>query len=109
MIFSHLQMAIQVRQISTPDLGKLPEQHGGERNAMRRAVYFAVVTLVSFGLSSRAQSTAGHQRGIRGSTGGPVLIIQMPEPSSPALLAIDLLSVGALILLSRRRVSGTNR
>lgn len=108
MIFSYLQMAIQVPQISAPDLGKLPEQHGGERrDAMRRALYFAVVILVSFGLSARAQSTAGHQRGIR-STGGPVLIIQMPEPSSPALLAIDLLSVGALILLFRRRIAGPN-
>lgn len=76
---------------------------------MRRALYVAVITLVSFGLAVGAQSTGGHQRGNRGSTAGPVLIIPMPEPSSPTLLAIDLLSVGALILLFRRRVAGTNR
>lgn len=76
---------------------------------MRRALYIAVITLVSFGPSASAQSTAGHQRGNRGSTGGPVLVIQMPEPSSPALLTIDLLSAGALILLFRRHAAGTNR
>lgn len=70
---------------------------------MRRALCFAVITLVSFGAPGRSQSTGGHQRGNTGRTGGPVLIIQMPEPSSPTLLAIDLLSVGALILLFRRR------
>jgi len=73
---------------------------------MRMTLCFAVITLVSFGPLARAQSTAGHQRANRGSTSGPVFVIQMPEPSSPALLAIDLLSVGALILLFRRR---TNR
>lgn len=37
------------------------------------------------------------------------LIVPMPEPSSPLLLAVDLLVVGLLVFLLRRRVSGTNR
>ena len=37
------------------------------------------------------------------------LIIPMPEPSSPVLLAVDLLVVGVLVFLSRKRVSRTNR
>ena len=60
----------------------------------RRTLLF--ITLVSFGLSARVQGTIGHQLGNKGSSGGPVLAIQIPEPSSPALLAFDLLSVGAL-------------
>ena len=38
-----------------------------------------------------------------------VVPISMPEPSSPALLAVDLLAVGALVFFLRRRISGTNR
>lgn len=37
------------------------------------------------------------------------LIVPMPEPSSPALLVVDLLVVGVFVFLLRRRVSGTNR
>ena len=37
------------------------------------------------------------------------LIVPMPEPWSPALLAVDLLAVGVLVFLFRRRTSGTNR
>ncbi len=37
------------------------------------------------------------------------LIVPMPEPWSPALLAVDLLAVGLLVFLLRRRNSGTNR
>ena len=76
---------------------------------MRKAFVLYVVTLVSFGLSARAQSAAGHQPGDKGSTGSLVLVIPMAEPSSPALLGIDLLSVGVLMLLFRRRVAGTHR
>jgi hypothetical protein len=36
-----------------------------------------------------------------------MLVIQVPEPSSLALLAIDLLSVGGVIVFLRRRASGT--
>jgi hypothetical protein len=37
------------------------------------------------------------------------LVIELPEPSSMALLAIDLFAVGALIFVLRRRASKTNR
>ena len=37
------------------------------------------------------------------------LIIPMPEPSSPLLLAVDLFAVGVLVFLLRRRISRTNR
>ena len=35
----------------------------------------------------------------------PSFVIQLPEPSGAALLAIDLISVGALVLVFRRRDS----
>jgi hypothetical protein len=36
-------------------------------------------------------------------------VVAMPEPSSPAVLAADLLCVGALTLVFRRRLTGTKR
>ena len=38
-----------------------------------------------------------------------VLVFTMPEPSSLALLAVELLPVAALIFLLRRRVPSLNR
>jgi hypothetical protein len=38
-----------------------------------------------------------------------VLVVAMPEPSTPTVLAIDFLCVGALILLFRGRSTRTNR
>ena len=76
---------------------------------MLRALFFAVITLTSSGPSVRAQRTASHELAIKGSTSVPVLVVQMPEPSSHFLQAIDLLSVGALVWVFRRRVASPNR
>ena len=37
------------------------------------------------------------------------LVVPMPEPSSPALLAVDLLAVGAAVFVLSRRKSGAKR
>jgi hypothetical protein len=74
---------------------------------MRRALYATVITLIGFAFLADAQNRA--VTGAKTLTVPAVLVIQMPEPSSPALLGVDLLSVGALALLFRRRAAGPNR
>ena len=75
---------------------------------MRKALSFAVLVLMSFALRSQAQSTSRARVETSLALLVPaLLIIQAPEPSSPALLAIDLLSVGGLVLVVRRRKSQT--
>jgi hypothetical protein len=60
-----------------------------------------VVALMSFAPCARAQDRV--IGGSRMDSVLTVLVIQMPEASSPALLPIDLLAVGALVILFRRR------
>jgi hypothetical protein len=43
-----------------------------------------------------------------GSTLPALLVIQLPEPSSLGLLAVDFLSLGILVLMFRRSRSGAN-
>ena len=75
---------------------------------MRKALSFAVLVLMSFALRSQAQSTSRARVETSLALLVPaLLIIQAPEPSSPALLAIDLLSVGGLVFVVRRRKSQT--
>jgi len=73
---------------------------------MRKELGFAVLVLMFFALGSQAQNASR----VRLETSSvplvpALLIIQAPEPSSPALLAIDLLSVGGLVLVVRRRAA----
>jgi len=75
---------------------------------MRKALGCAVLALMFFALGSQAQSTPRDRLETSSAPLVPaLLIIQAPEPSSPALLAIDLLSVGGLVLVVRRRKSQT--
>jgi hypothetical protein len=69
---------------------------------MRKLLYSAVITLVSLAPLVRAQVGPDVLR-------PPVAPVQMPEVASPAILAADLLSVGALIFVFRRRAGRTNR
>jgi hypothetical protein len=65
---------------------------------MRKTLRLAVIALVSFVPWAHAQSMAAHGRvTVRA-------VVPMPEPSSSAMLAIDLFSVGVLVFLLRRRV-----
>lgn len=68
---------------------------------MRKVLHSTVLALLSFVPGAYA---AGHTV-----PAALIVPISMPEPSSPALLAVDLLAVGALVFFLRRRVSGTNR
>lgn len=70
---------------------------------MRKLFYPTALALLSFVPGAYAHTIAPIQMM------PTALIVQMPEPSSPVLLMIDLLVVGALVFLMRRRVSGTNR
>jgi hypothetical protein len=77
------------------------------RNRFGKSLFSLVVTAVSLMPLARAQDRA--LTGTKALTIPAVLVIQMPEPSSPAMLAIDLLSVGGLIYVVRRRVARKNR
>ncbi|MGO9270771.1 MAG: hypothetical protein ACLQOO_11055 [Terriglobia bacterium] len=74
---------------------------------MQKALYSTVIALASFAPWAHGQT--GAVTGAKILTVPALLVVQMPEPSSPALLAIDLLSVGGLIVLFRHRANGTNR
>jgi len=73
---------------------------------MRKALSFAVVTLLSFAPFVRAQNASAISKV---NSVLAVLIIPVPEPSIPALLPIDLLTVGALVIVFRWRATGRNR
>ncbi len=63
---------------------------------------------IALGLASLAPAALAQNHSNAGTEGWrtpAVLIIQVPEPSGLALLAIDLSSVGALVYLMRRRRS----
>jgi len=72
------------------------------KDLMRKLVYSAVIMLVSFAPAARAQVQPQVAR-------GPVAPVAMPEVATTAILATDLLSVGVLIFIFRRRAAGTNR
>jgi hypothetical protein len=74
------------------------------KNSTRKLLYCAVIALVSFAPLARAQSRPNVL-----SPGPQVAPVQMPEVSTTAILATDLLSVGALIFMFRRRVARTKR
>ncbi len=67
---------------------------------MRKTLYSTVIALAS--LAPWAHAQTGAVTGAKTLTVPAVLVVPVPEPSSPALLGIDLLSVGALIVLFRR-------
>jgi hypothetical protein len=71
------------------------------RSSMRLLACCAVITLVSFAPLARAQSSPDVIKPV-----GPVAV-KMPEASSTAILATDLLSVAALIFVFRRRAART--
>jgi hypothetical protein len=71
------------------------------KNAMRKTWCLAVITLACFAPWARGESTVpatGTNQAARA-----VLAIRVPEPSSPALLTIDLLTVGIVTFLFYRR------
>jgi hypothetical protein len=68
---------------------------------MRKWLFFAVITLVTFAPRAHAWDTAGIS--VARKAVPAAMTVQVPEPSSPGLLAIDLLSVGAMIIVFRRR------
>ena len=70
------------------------------KDVIQKALYCALLTLVSFAPLARAQVVESSAK---------KKSVAMPEASSPAILATDLLSVGALIFLMRRREAGKNR
>jgi 2-methylcitrate dehydratase PrpD len=70
------------------------------KDVIRKALYLAVLTLVSLVPLARAQVEESSNQKKK---------VAMPEASSPAVLAADLVSVGALILLVRRREASKNR
>ncbi len=74
------------------------------KDSMRKLLYSAAIALVGFAPLARAQSSPDVIK-----TPVPVTAVQMPEAASPAILAADLLSVGALIFVFRRRAARTNR
>lgn len=70
------------------------------KNSTRKLLYCAVIALATFAPMGRAQVEK---------PGVLVAPVQMPEVSSTAILATDLLSVGVLIFVFRRRAARTNR
>jgi hypothetical protein len=70
--------------------------------SMRKLMYSAVIMLVSFAPAAHAQAKP---QAIR----PPAAPVPMPEVASTAILAMDLLSVGVLIFIFRRRAADTNR
>jgi hypothetical protein len=76
---------------------------GGDlKDSMRKLLYSAVIALVSFAPMARGQA----RRLVI--TPAPPLVA-MPEVATPAILATDLISVGALIFVFRRRAAAKNR
>jgi len=73
---------------------------------MQKVLFSTILGLVSFvgGTQTRATYACNPTAPL-----ALVVPIPMPEPSSPAFLAIDLICVGGLILLFRPRSSGKNR
>ena len=86
-IFSYLRMAVGVLQISAQSREWLYPVAKGEA-PMRSVLCSTALALLS--VVSRAYAGA---------------VVSMPEPSSPSLLWVDLLAVGVLVLLLRRRIS----
>jgi hypothetical protein len=68
---------------------------------MRKTCCAVLLTLACFAPFGRAEDSV-LKAVTTFKTGGPLKIV-MPEPSSPALLTVDLLSAGALVLLLRRK------
>lgn len=83
---------------------KLSKRH--EAGSDAESGVFRCCRLLSSALWVRAQSTPV---AVVETLAVPAIPVPMPEPSSPALLAVDLLSAAGLILLFRRRATGTNR
>ena len=67
---------------------------------MRKTCCEVMLTLACFASYGRAENRV--LKGVTVKTGRSLTIV-MPEPASPALLAVDLLSAGALVLFLRRR------
>jgi hypothetical protein len=72
---------------------------------MRKTCYAVILTLACFAPYGRAESSV--LKAVTTVKTGRSLRIVMPEPTSPALLAVDLLSAGALVLFLRRRTGST--
>lgn len=82
---------------------KLPQQlEGIMKISARKALYAAVITLVSIAPMARAQEKSEF-------VSPQGLVVAMPEASSPVMLATDLLCAGVLIWLFRRRAPSTNQ
>jgi len=71
------------------------------KDSMRKLLYSAVIMLVSFAPLAHAHALPAVLT--------PAQPIAMPEVGTPAILATDLLSVGVLIFVFRRRAARTNR
>jgi hypothetical protein len=70
--------------------------------SIRKLLYASVITLVSFAPLARAQSS-------NVASPKPISAVPMPEASGTAILAADLLSVGALVFAFRRRAARRNQ
>lgn len=68
---------------------------------MRKTFCVVMLTLACFAPYGRAANSV--LKPLTTVKTGRSLVIQVPEPSSPALLAVDLFSAGALVLFLRRR------
>ena len=71
---------------------------------MRKALGCAILMVALLASWASAQVPAREK-----ALGLLMIPVAAPEPSSPALLAIDLFSVGGLVFLVRRRMTGKNR
>jgi hypothetical protein len=74
------------------------------KDSMRNLLYSAAIMLVSFAPLAHAQARPAVL-----SPRPPVAPVAMPEVATPAILATDLISVGALIFAFRRRAARANR
>jgi hypothetical protein len=72
---------------------------------MQKTCCAVLLTLACFAPFGRAENSV--LKAVTPVKIGRSLTIAMPEPSSPALLAVDLLSAGALVLFLRRRTGLT--
>jgi hypothetical protein len=68
---------------------------------MRKTCCAVMLTLACFAPYGRAENSV--LKAVTTVKAGKSLKIAMPEPASPGLLAVDLLSAGALVFLLRRR------
>jgi len=71
------------------------------RNAILKSLHVAAIALACVAPGAHAQNNPLTSKDMQAAV--VVKKVHVPEPSSPALLAVDLLPLGAALLLLRRR------